>query len=404
MGRHANKHARSARDESNQRWFTNHIEQADFASQNDADQGESKKNSRRYSSHQSTSRGGRQVTVAELLARGKQGAEAPSTSPGTSSTTTTRGKKDSDARGRHKAQDKSAPHTPRTLSPEESGAPQRYIPERARSASSKKSTTSPTSSKKPPTTPASTTEPDKRTPTPPSPTKPVTPAKPSPTKPAASKKPDTSDSHVSRRPSGSRPAKSSVPVGPSKRRRHSVAAASIGVGVVACALFGGTFAAWQSGVLGTPGASNSHHTASNTADDQNGDETGGGDGNKQGGSTHQQGDGEPKGDQEVRLSTIKNRPTTAPLPDDAIPANAAAIQDDEAGQFNLAYTGSDSTPAAFAVATRRVFAQQYVKTLNTNMTVDVKSPVSGRNIAMNCRDNGGFVTCEGPDDERVYIQ
>lgn len=383
MGRHANKHARSARDESNQRWFTNHIEQADFASQNDADQGESKKNSRRYSSHQSTSRGGRQVTVAELLARGKQGAEAPSTSPGTSSTTTTRGKKDADARGRHKAQDKSAPHTPRTLSPEESGAPQRYIPERARS----------TSSKKPPTTPASTTEPDKRAPTP-----------PSPTKPAASKKPDTSDSHVSRRPSGSRPAKSSVPVGPSKRRRHSVAAASIGVGVVACALFGGTFAAWQSGVLGTPGASNSHHTASNTADDQNGDETGGGDGNKQDGSTHQQSDGEPKGDQEVRLSTIKNRPTTASLPDDAIPANAAAIQDDEAGQFNLAYTGSDSTPAAFAVATRRVFAQQYVKTLNTNMTVDVKSPVSGRNIAMNCRDNGGFVTCEGPDDERVYIQ
>ncbi|MDO4914737.1 hypothetical protein [Corynebacterium sp.] len=383
MGRHANKHARSARDESSQRWFTNHIEHADSASQNDADQGESKKNSRRYSSHQSASRGGRQVTVAELLARGKQGAEAPSTSPGTSSATTTRGKKDADARGRHKAQDKSAPHTPRTLSPEESGAPQRYIPERARS--------------------------DKRAPTPPSPAKSETPAKPAPPKPcppkpSAPKIPDTSDSHVSRRPSGSRPAKSSVPVGPSKRRRHSVAAASIGVGVVACALFGGTFAAWQSGVLGTPGASNSHHTASNTANDQNGDETGGGDGNKQGGSTHQQGDGEPKGDQEVRLSTIKNRPTTAPLPDDAIPANAAAIQDDEAGQFNLAYTGSDSTPAAFAVATRRVFAQQYVKTLNTNMTVDVKSPVSGRNIAMNCRDNGGFVTCEGPDDERVYIQ
>ena len=390
MGRHANKHARSARDESSQRRFTNHIEQADSASQNDADQGEAKKNSRRYSAHQSTSRGGRQVTVAELLARGKQGAEAPSASFDTSPTTTTSGKKDADAGGRHTAQDKSAPHTPRTLSPEESGTPQRYIPERARSASSK--------------SPASTTELYKRAPTPPSPTKPETPAQPTPPKPAPHK-PDTSDSHVSRRPSGSRPSKSSVPVGPSKRRWHSVAAASIGVGVVAGALFGGTFVAWQSGVLGTPGSSHSHHTASNTANDQNGDETGGGgDGNKQGGSTHQQGDGEPKGDQEVRLSTIKNRPTTAPLPDDAIPANAAAIQDDEAGQFNLAYTGSDSTPAAFAVAARRVFAQQYVKTLTTNMTVDVKSPVSGRNIVMNCRDNGGFVTCEGPDDERVYIQ
>ena len=325
MDRHANKHARSARDESSQRWFTNHIEQADSASQNDGDQGEAKKNSRRYSSHQSTSRGGRQVTVAELLARGKQGTEASSTSPGTSATTTTRGKKDADARGRHTAQDKSAPHTPRTLSPEESGAPQRYIPERARS--------------------------DKQAPTPPSPakpevpTKPETPAKPSPEKPAAPKKPDTSDSHVSRRPSGSRPAKSSVSVGPSKRRWHSVAAVSIGVGVVACALFGGTFASWQSGVLGTPGSSNSHHTASNTANDQNGDETGGGgDGNKQGGSTHQQGDGEPKGDQEVRLSTIKNRPTAVPLPDDAIPANAAAIQDDEAGQFTWRTLGPIAHP------------------------------------------------------------
>lgn len=382
MGRHANRHARSARDESNQRWFTNHIEPADSASQNDASQGESKKNSRRYSAHQGRPRGGSQVTVAELLARGKQGTEASTTS----SSTTPGSNEDADARGRHKAQDKSAPYTPRTLSPEESGAPQRYIPERARPASS--------------TSPASVTEPDKRVSTPPSPSKPETPSKP-----AAPKKHETSDSRVSRRPSGSRPAKSSVPVGPPKRRRHSVVAASIGVGVVACALFGGTFAAWQSGVLGTLGSSNSHHTASNTANDQNGDETdGGGDGNKQGGSTHQQGDGEPKGDQEVRLSTIKNRPTTAPLPDDAIPANAAAIQDDEAGQFNLAYTGSDSTPAAFAVATRRVFAQQYVKTLNTNMTVDVKSPVSGRNIVMHCRDNGGFVTCEGPDDERVYIQ
>ena len=149
----------------------------------------------------------------------------------------------------------------------------------------------------------------------------------------------------------------------------------------------------------------SHHTSSNSANDQNAQETGsGGSGNKQGSSTHQQGDGEATGDQKVRLSTIKNRPTTATLPDDAIPANAAAIQDDVAGQFNLAYTGSDSTPAAFAVATRSVYAQQYVKTLNTNMTVDVKSPVSGRKIAMNCRDNGGFVTCEGSDDERVYIQ
>ncbi|MBY0788681.1 hypothetical protein [Corynebacterium parakroppenstedtii] len=401
MGRHANKHARSARDESSQRWFTNRIEQADSASRNDAGEGEGQKNSRRYSAHQSTSRGGKQVTVAELLARGRQGSEAPSTS----STTRTSGKQDADARGSQKTQgSKPAPHTPRTLSPEELGAPQRYIPERARSASTTRSvstrpspTKSPTFTKNPAATkrPAATTESDKRAPTP-----------PGPKKPAPSKKPDTSDSRVSRRPSGSRPAKSSVPVGPSKRRRrHSVVTASIGVGVIACALFGGTFAAWQSGVLGVPGSSDSHNTASNTANDQNTQETGhGGDGNKQGGSTHHQGDGEPKGDQEVRLSTIKNRPTTAPLPDDAIPANAAAIQDDEAGQLNLAYTGSDSTPAAFAVATRRVFAQQYVKTLNTNMTVDVKSPVSGRNIAMNCRDNGGFVTCEGPDDERVYIQ
>ncbi|WP_318743728.1 hypothetical protein [Corynebacterium sp. SFY-M4] len=375
MGRHANKHARSARDESSQRWFTNHIEPADSALQNHAGEGEGQKNSRQYPPHQSTLRGGKQVTVAELLARGRRGSEAPSRS-----TTTTSRKQDADVRGNRKTRDKSVSHTPRTLSPKELGTPQRYIPDRARSASAP--------SLSPAKRPTVTTEPDKRAPAAPSP-----------------KKPDTSDSRVSRRPSGSRPAKSSVPVSLSTRRRHSVAAASIGVGVVACAVFGGTFAAWQSGVLGSPWSSDSHHTASNTANDQNTQETGGGgDGNKERSSTHQQGDGEPKGDQEVRLSTIKNRPTTASLPDDAIPANAAAIQDDEAGQLNLAYTGSDSTPAAFAVATRRVFAQQYVKTLSTNMTVDVKSPVSGRNIAMNCRDNGGFVTCEGPDDERVYIQ
>lgn len=114
MGRHANKHARSARDESSQRWFTNRIEQADSASRNDAGEGEGQKNSRRYSAHQSTSRGGKQVTVAELLARGRQGSEAPSTS----STTRTSGKQDADARGSQKTQgSKPAPHTPRTLSP-----------------------------------------------------------------------------------------------------------------------------------------------------------------------------------------------------------------------------------------------------------------------------------------------
>lgn len=362
MGRHANKHARFAPDESSQR----------------------------YRSHQSTSLGGRQVTVAELLSR-----DRTDTTTGGRSSTTSSHSQDAKTREGQKTQDsKSSRHTPRTLFPEKSGAPQRYIPERVRPTSTTRPASTTAAKKQedltpfPPRQKVGRPRSDKRAPTPPS-----------------SKKPQTSDSHFFHRPSTSISTKSSTPVGPSKRRRHSVVAASIGVGVVACALFGGTFAAWQSGILGTPGSSNSHHAASNTVNDQNGDETAdGGDGNKLGGSTHQQGDGEPKGDQEVRLSTIKNRPTTAPLPDDAIPANAAAIQDDEAGQFNLAYTGSDSTPAAFAVATRRAFAQQYVKTLNTNMTVDVKSPVSGRNIAMNCRDNGGFVTCEGPDDERVYIQ
>lgn len=101
--------------------------------------------------------------------------------------------------------------------------------------------------------------------------------------------------------------------------------------------------------------------------------------------------------------TVQGRPTDITLPDDAVPANAAAIEEDPAGQLELAYTGSDQTTAQFAVSTHDVFIENYRKTGHTNGDITVHSTETGQDVAMHCTDDGSIVTCQGDDGEKVYI-
>lgn len=105
----------------------------------------------------------------------------------------------------------------------------------------------------------------------------------------------------------------------------------------------------------------------------------------------------------------RGRPSDPDLPDDVVPANAAARNNTPAGDFNNIYTsppGSSSyTSEEFAQAVRDAFVDAYLDSddMETNHVLDVHSPVTNQSYEMTCRDNGDYIHCTGGNDANVYI-
>lgn len=97
------------------------------------------------------------------------------------------------------------------------------------------------------------------------------------------------------------------------------------------------------------------------------------------------------------------RPEYPDLPAAAVAANAAAGSGSSAGDFEKAYTGSQVTSAPFAAEVAAVYRDHYQRTGQLNGVIQARSPVTGENYSMSCRDNGSYVTCTGGNNAVVYI-
>lgn len=114
-------------------------------------------------------------------------------------------------------------------------------------------------------------------------------------------------------------------------------------------------------------------------------------------------------DEDADSDQDQGRPRDPDLPDDVVPVNAAARNNEPAGDFNNIYTSppgtSSYTSPEFAEAVRDAFVDAYLDSDDgeTNHVLDVRSPVTGDTYQMTCDDNGKYIHCHGGNDANVYI-
>ncbi|MGO1465157.1 MAG: hypothetical protein ACTHV5_07600, partial [Candidatus Corynebacterium faecigallinarum] len=88
-------------------------------------------------------------------------------------------------------------------------------------------------------------------------------------------------------------------------------------------------------------------------------------------------------DEDADSDQDQGRPRDPDLPDDVVPVNAAARNNEPAGDFNNIYTSppgtSSYTSPEFAEAVRDAFVDAYLDSDDgeTNHVLDVRSPVTG---------------------------
>jgi hypothetical protein len=101
------------------------------------------------------------------------------------------------------------------------------------------------------------------------------------------------------------------------------------------------------------------------------------------------------------------RPKEADLPAGSEPVNAAARNDEPAGNFNNIYkspqVGDSYTSDDFAEAVRDAFVDAYLEDKEIDHVLDVYSDAARRSIEMTCRDAGSYVHCSGGNNANVYI-
>lgn len=108
-------------------------------------------------------------------------------------------------------------------------------------------------------------------------------------------------------------------------------------------------------------------------------------------------------EQPTTTSQSHKRPEYPDLPAGAIPANAAARNNEPGGNFNSVYRGTEVTTEPFANAVRDEYVKHYVDTHEFDATIKAYSPITKISYTMDCSDNGEFVTCTGGNNAVVYI-
>lgn len=98
------------------------------------------------------------------------------------------------------------------------------------------------------------------------------------------------------------------------------------------------------------------------------------------------------------------RPAVADLPPAAMPLNAAAFNNEPAGNLNNVYK-SGPTSDQFALDVRDAYVRAYLggDPQDYNHVVQVYSNATGLTYSMSCVDKGSYVHCTGGNDANVYI-
>ena len=91
------------------------------------------------------------------------------------------------------------------------------------------------------------------------------------------------------------------------------------------------------------------------------------------------------------------------LPSDAIPANDSARNNNPAGNFENAYSGSSVTSSELASEVQKAYLAQYQSTKAVEQTLQVTSPVTHQVYEMHCFENKKYVMCTGGNNAVVYI-
>lgn len=197
-----------------------------------------------------------------------------------------------------------------------------------------------------------------------------------------------------------------VPPGPPQEPKQSKAVWAVLAGVIVLVLLViGGVTAWAKGWIG--GSTNPTSESTIAADSGQGSQKG-----NKGQSDQSSGDSSSSEStrksktttQSAPTTSRSSRPTSAPVPNSAIPANAAASDGSvKAGNFEKVWRGTEETSAPFANLVAGEYIEQRARLGRDNVTVTVNSPVTGQDYEMVCLDNGVYVTCTGGNNAVVYI-